>query len=317
MEERNRVAAWSGFLALLYLAVCGLGATAAAAAGAADPARWEAEAMEWREQRLERLVAPYGWLSLVALEFLGDGRWSVGAGEGNDVHLISGPERWGTLILDGAQARFEPAADAAVFVDDRALDAAIDLTVAGDQPATRVSAGTGWFEIARRGDRLVVRARDSAAETRTDFLGLDYFEFDPDWRIEARWEPHPEGATIPIADVLGELRDQPNPGRAVFEVNGQKFALEALAAEDQLFFILADRTSGRESYGLGRFLYSAMPQDGRVVLDFNRSYNPPCAFNAYTTCPLPPPENRLDVRIEAGERRYRGSGGIQPSDLNS
>jgi len=163
----------------------------------------------------------------------------------------------------------------------------------------------------------VLRARDSEAETRTGFLGLDYFDFDPAWRVEARWEAHPEGTTIPIADVLGELREQANPGRAVFEMDGRQFALEALAAEDQLFFILADRTSGRESYGLGRFLYADLPADGRVVLDFNRSYNPPCAFNAYTTCPLPPPENRLDVPVKAGERGYRGSGGVQPSDLDS
>ncbi|NDY96746.1 DUF1684 domain-containing protein [Wenzhouxiangella limi] len=316
MAERDRTAWPSGLLMLLCLAGWVLGASSVAA-DEADSPRWEAEAMEWREQRLARLTAPFGWLSLVALEFLGDGEWTVGAGADNDVRLISGPDRWGTLRLQGAQARFAPARGAEVFVGDRALDTAIDLTVAGDQPATRVSAGTGWFEMASRGDRLVLRARDSEAETRTDFLGLDYFEFDPAWRVEARWEPHPEGATIPIADVLGELRDQPNPGRAVFEVNGQQFALEALAAEDQLFFILADRTSGRETYGLGRFLYSAMPEDGRVVLDFNRSYNPPCAFNAYTTCPLPPPENRLDVRVEAGERRYQGGGGIQPSDLDS
>ncbi|MFP4207242.1 MAG: DUF1684 domain-containing protein [Wenzhouxiangella sp.] len=280
-------------------------------------AQWEAEALEWREQRLERLVAPFGWLSLVALEFLGDGTWSVGSAPDNDVRLLSGPDRWGLLVLHGLQARFEPAPGGLVSVDDQPLESAIDLTVAGEQPATRVSAGTGWFEIASRGERLVLRARDSQAQTRTGFLGLDYFDFDPDWRVEARWEAHPEGTTIPIADVLGELRDQDNPGRAVFEFAGQEFALEALAAEDQLFFILADRTSGRETYGLGRFLYSALPEDGRVVLDFNRAYNPPCAFNAYTTCPLPPPENRLDVRVEAGERRYRGSGGIQPSDLGS
>ncbi len=312
MEERNRAIPARGFLLLPLLIL------AAALVKADDPAaRWEAEAMEWREQRLERLVAPYGWLSLVALEFLGDGAWSVGSGEGSDVQLISGPDRWGTLTLQGKTARFKPEPGAAISADGQVLDSAIELTIAGEQPATRLSAGTGWFEMASRGDRLVLRARDSEAETRRNFVGLDHFDFDPAWRIEARWEAHPQGSTIPIADVLGELRDQDNPGRAVFDVDGRQFALEALAAEDQLFFILADRTSGRETYGLGRFLYSSLPEDGRVVLDFNRSYNPPCAFNAYTTCPLPPPENRLDVRIEAGERRYRGSGGIGPSDLGS
>jgi uncharacterized protein (DUF1684 family) len=287
-------------------------------AWASDPVdEWEADARQWHEQRLERLVAPFGWLSLVALEFLGDGEWTVGAASDNDVDLISGPDLWGTLVIDNMQARFEPAPGAHVSVDDKALDSAIDLVIRGEQPATRVSAGTGWFELASRGERLVLRARDSEASTRLDFLGLDYFDFDPNWRLEARWEAHPEGTTIPIADVLGELREQDNPGRAVFEFGGEQFALEALDAGDQLFFILADRTSGRESYGLGRFLYADLPEDGRLILDFNRAYNPPCAFNAYTTCPLPPPENRLDVRIEAGERRYRGDGGIQAADLTS
>lgn len=289
-----------------------------AAATPEQAQQWEAEMLEWREGRLERLTAPFGWLSLVALEFLGDGEWTVGSGPDNDVQLLSGPERWGSLSLEFPAVWFQPAEKAEVRIGDALITERIALVVAGEEPATRVNAGTGWFEIASRDDRRVLRARDSQAPTRLNFQGLDYFDFDPGWRIEARWEEHPDDRTISIADVLGELRDQPNPGRAVFEVQGQVFALEALAAEDdQLFFILADRTSGRSTYGLGRFLYSDAPQDGHVVLDFNRAYNPPCAFNAYTTCPLPPPENRINWPIEAGELRYRGSGGIQSSDLGS
>lgn len=277
----------------------------------------EAAAMEWREQRLERLTAPFGWLSLVALEFLADGAWDVGSAADNPVQLPSGPDRWGTVIVEGPQAWFEPESGAAVWLEEDApVPSRLELVVGGDDPATRVHAGTGWFEIARRGDRLVLRARDSEAATRREFQGLDYFDFNADWLVDARWEPHPEDATIPIADVLGELRDQPNPGRAVFEFEGQQYRLEALAADEQLFFIFADRTSGRSTYGLGRFLYSSLPEGGRVELDFNRAYNPPCAFNAYTTCPLPPPENRLDVPVEAGELRYRGSGGVRPEDLS-
>ncbi|TVS11633.1 MAG: DUF1684 domain-containing protein [Wenzhouxiangella sp.] len=276
----------------------------------------EAAALEWREQRLERLTAPFGWLSLVALEFLGDGTWAVGSANDKPVRLPSGPEHWGDVVVEGPRAWFEPEPGAEVLIEDAPVPSRRELVVGGEEPATRVHAGTGWFEIARRGDRLVLRARDSEAVTRREFLGLDYFEFDPDWRIDARWEPHPEGSTIPIADVLGELRDQANPGRAVFEFGGRTYSLEALAADDELFFIFADRTSGRSTYGLGRFLYSDLPEEGRVELDFNRAYNPPCAFNAYTTCPLPPPENRLDVQVEAGELRYRGSGGVRAEDLS-
>ena len=302
---------------LLLAGLFCLGGSFQALAQPGEEAQWEREALEWREQRLERLTAPYGWLSLVALEFLADGQWTVGQADDRDVQLYSGPEHWGVLRLEDGRAWFQIAPGAEVLADEQPVDGQIELIVAGERPATRVSAGTGWFEIAQRGGQLVLRSRDSQAATRLDFLGLDYYEFDPNWYIEARWEAHPEGATIPIADVLGDLRDQPNPGRAVFDINGQTFALEALEADQQLFFIFADRTSGRETYGLGRFLYTELPQAGRVVLDFNRSYNPPCAFNAYTTCPLPPPENRLNTRVEAGELRYRGSGGIQASDLGS
>lgn len=301
---------------ILALAAAGLMAVGALA-GDVDAAHesWEQEAKEWREQRLERLTAPFGWLSLVALEFLPDGDWTVGSAPDNDVQLPSGPDRWGTLTFQRPSAWFEPAAGAPVFVGEERLESRQELVVAGDEPATRVSAGSGWFEIAQRGDRLVLRARDSEAVTRREFQGLEYFDFDPNWRITARWEPHPDGTTIPVADVLGELREQGNPGRAVFSKHGRAYALEALEAGDQLFFIFADRTSGRSTYGLGRFLYSDLPADGYVVIDFNRAYNPPCAFNAYTTCPLPPPENRLDLHVEAGELRYRGSGGIQAADL--
>jgi len=302
---------------LLAAVLAGLVTNAVMADPAPGQLQWEQEAMEWREQRLERLTAPYGWLSLVALEFLPDGEWAVGASPDSDVRLPSGPERWGVLTFERPRAWFEPAAGAEVFIGEQRLASRLELVVAGDQPATRISAGTGWFEIARRGELLVLRARDSEALTRREFLGLDYFDFDPAWRIEARWEAHPDGSTIPVADVLGELRDQSNPGRAVFSIDGRDYALEALEADDQLFFIFADRTSGRSTYGLGRFLYSDLPHDGQVVLDFNRAYNPPCAFNAYTTCPLPPPENRLDLHVEAGELRYRGAGGIQPADLGS
>ena len=295
----------------------GLLAMPAMAAQAAPEveAEWAEQAMEWRMQRLDRLTAPFGWLSLVALEFLPDGDWVVGSAPDSDVQLPSGPERWGVVSFAQARAWFDPAPGAEVWIGEERVLERLELVIASEAPATRVSAGTGWFEIARRGDRLVLRARDSEAVTRREFLGLDYFDFDPAWRITARWQEHPDGMTIPVADVLGELRDQDNPGQARFDFNGREYVLEALAAEGELFFIFADRTSGRSTYGLGRFLYAALPADGHVVLDFNRAYNPPCAFNAYTTCPLPPPENRLDLLVEAGELRYRGAGGVQPADL--
>jgi len=295
-----------GNLAGLLLLVVGLSGCAGPAPrdqvmDSADEIRqWEADAADWRARRLARLTEPFGWLSLVALEYLEDGRWQLGSAEDNDFVLPSGPEHWGTLTILGDQAWFEVEPGSSVSIDGNQVSESELLTDGPDGP-TLVEAGTIQFQLLDRAGQFALRVRDHQAPTRTGFAGLDYFPFNPDWRITARWVPHPPGSTLLVANVLGELINEPNPGAAEFQINGRDFGLEAVASDDQLFFILADRTSGRETYGLGRFLYSDLPENGQVVLDFNRTYNPPCAFTEFSTCPLPPPENRLDIRIEAGE----------------
>lgn len=275
-----------------------------------DVAPWRAEALDWRERRSARLREPYGWLSLVGLDFVDDGRWVVGASEGADITVPAGPDEWGTLIVEDTRARFEPVSGA-VVVDGRAGVPGSLVQPGRDEPVW-VQAEDVRFQIIERNGRLAVRTRWPRAETRTEFKGLDYFPFDPDWRVEARFERHPPGTTMPVGSVLGDVTQEPNPGTAVFEVDGREFRLEAVADEDddELFFVFADRTTGRETYGAGRMLYAPMPgDDDRTVLDFNRAYNPPCTFTEYSTCPLPVPENRLDIRITAGEKDYAGDSG--------
>ena len=276
-----------------------------------EHAQWRAEALDWRERRYARLIEPFGWLSLVALEPLKAGRWSVGSDKENHFNVSSGPVHWGDLVVLEDRVWFDPAAVSGMHLDgepiDSGFDGEIELYAITDGEPTAIEAGTVQIHLLPRAGQPVLRIRDHQSPTRTEFAGLDYFEFDPDWRITARWVPNAPGQTLLVANVLGELVNEPNPGMAEFEVNGQTAGLQAVLNSDgdQLFFILADRTSGRETYGLGRFLYSDLPKNGKVVLDFNRSYNPPCAFTAYSTCPLPPPENRLDLRIEAGELAYQ------------
>jgi len=292
-----------GLLALFVLALAGCGTLAERS----DPGmtQYEREAMAWRERRQARLTEPYGWLSLVGLEPLNDGEWHIGTAPDNDLVVTSGPGHWGAMTVAGNRVWFDADPDADVRVDGERIES-VEIRADGPSGPTLVAAGTVQLQLLDRGGQPVLRIRDSQAPTRVRFGGLDYFPFNADWRIEARWTPHPEGRTLVIANVLGELINEPNPGAAEFGFDGKTYGLEAVASGDQLFFILADRTSGRESYGLGRFLYSNLPQDGRVILDFNRAYNPPCAFTEYSTCPLPPPENRLDVRVEAGELAYGG-----------
>jgi hypothetical protein len=149
--------------------------------------------------------------------------------------------------------------------------------------------------------------RDAQARTRTGFVGIDRYPVSLAWRVQAHFEPHPAGKTLDIVNVTGSLDATPNPGLLHFTFDGEPYSLEALEGTDtQLFLIIADRTSGRDTYGAGRFVYVDLPKDGRTVIDFNQAYNPPCAFTAYSTCPLPPPENRLDLAVTSGERRPIG-----------
>lgn len=263
----------------------------------------EVEVLEWRQRRHDRLSEPYGWLSLVGLEFLTDGEYRVGSSDDNDIVVTAGPRHWGNLQVIGDEAWFATAAGANVRVNGNLVEEAEMYPASDDRPVTLVESGTVQMHLLRRGDGLALRVRDRAAPILTEFTGLGYFPIDSSWRIEARWTEHPIERHLLIANVLGELINEPNPGLAEFDRDGHNFGLEAVDAGDQLWFIFADRTSGHETYGLGRFLYADKPAPGAdtVILDFNTAYNPPCAFTEFTTCPLPPPENRLDVRIEAGE----------------
>ncbi|MCA1779616.1 MAG: DUF1684 domain-containing protein [Xanthomonadaceae bacterium] len=278
---------------------------------------------DWRARRLERLTDPHGWLSLVGLIPLAPGRPSIGSATDNDIVLPGGPAHWGRLEISNEAVRFEAAEGvrrgdrSAVTIDGRAVSSAV-LTVDGEDGPTKIEADAIQVHLVRPGGRLALRVRDPDAETRTGFVGLEYFPLDPDWRLEARFIAHPAGTTLQVANVMGQLIDEPNPGVAKFERDGRTFALEAVLEDGRLFFIFADRTSGRESYGLGRFLYADLPRsDNIVTLDFNQAYNPPCAFNAFTTCPLPPQANRIPIPIRAGEQRYAGKPGIaQPVSID-
>ncbi|MCS6803484.1 MAG: DUF1684 domain-containing protein, partial [Chloroflexota bacterium] len=163
--------------------------------------------------------------------------------------------------------------------------------------------------VIRRGERHALRVWDPEAPTRRHFAGLEHYP--PSlrwWLVRARFEPHDPVRELEVPDVTGGLQRLRNPGRLRFEIDGRGFTLEAFqeAPGERLFLVFADRTNGRETYGGGRFLYADPPDaEGTVRLDFNRAFNPPCAFTAFATCPLPPPENRLDLAIEAGEKRYR------------
>jgi len=297
--------------ALVVALSFGVVAVQAETATAAATGDYTHEIEQWRAKRTANLTSPTGWLSLIGLEWLQEGANRVGSASDNDIVLKAGPAHLGVVTL-GKDGALHIALDdkAGATIDGKSVREAtlIDDMHAGEATPTTVAFGNANFYVIERDGRKALRVKDSDAETRKDFLGIDYFPIDPSWRVVADWVPFDPPHKLEIGSVIGTIDKVDVPGKAVFQRNGHTFELLPYQEEPggELFFVLADRTSGKETYGAARFLYAALPKDGKVVLDFNKAYNPPCAFTPFATCPLAPPENRLDVAVTAGEKKYRG-----------
>lgn len=302
---------------LMLLAACNRDAeTPPVAAGdkaqaqSAAQSRFAQEQQRWRAERLDGLKKPDGWASLIGLHWIERGPHYVGSAGDNGIRLAMGPAQLGMLDLGKTGAlRLVPGKSAALTLDDAPLTGATALLSDADENGpSRIGFddGKGIATVIKRGERYALRVKHADAPTRLQFAGLGYWPPDLGWKIQGRYLPHPAGKTIPIANIIGTVDEVPNPGAVEFRRDGKTFRLEALdEGGDSLFLVFADRTNGHGSYGAGRFLDTPKPDaQGRVFLDFNQSYNPPCAFTAFATCPLPPPENRLDLAIAAGEKAY-------------
>ena len=262
----------------------------------------------WRSQRVERLKAPGGWLSLIGLHWLKDGKNTVGSAKDNDIVLNAGPAHLGVITLKDGKATIELDPKSAATIDGKSVAKGELLDDKHEKP-TVVAFGTANFYVIDRGGKKALRVKDSDAKTRKNFVGIDYYPIDPKWRVEAKWIPYKPAHELEIPNVLGTVDKMPVPGKAVFERDGKTYELLPVLEEPdakEVWFIFADKTSAKETYGGGRFLYSDMPKDGKIVIDFNKAYNPPCAFTPHATCPLAPPENRLAIPVTAGEKKYRG-----------
>ena len=262
----------------------------------------------WRAQRVERLKAPNGWLSLIGLHWLKDGKNTVGSAKDNDIVLNAGPAHLGVVTLKGGNTSIELDPKSAATIDGKSAAKGELLDDTHEKP-TVVAFGTANFYVIDRGGKKALRVKDSEAATRKNFVGIDYYPIDPKWRVEAKWVPFKPAHELEIPNVLGTVDKMPVPGKAVFERDGKTYELLPVLEEadaKEVWFIFADKTSAKETYGGGRFLYSDMPKDVKIVIDFNKAYNPPCAFTPHATCPLAPPENRLAIPVTAGEKKYRG-----------
>lgn len=264
---------------------------------------WEA----WRGARQAELGGPESWLGVVGLVWLEGDAATVGSGEACQVRLPAGPSRLGELLRQGDELRWRPAAAGLCRVERATGQEGCDFLLASDaggQPS-RVACGDLVFFVIERNGRAGVRILDLAWRQKRDFTGIDCYPYDPAWRIEAAWSELSPPLQLELPDVSGGLKSIQVSRRATFRIGGQDHSLLPIdVAGERVSFILRDATSGRETYGGGRFLQAELTGQGGILLDFNRCHNPPCAFTGFAACPLPPPENWLSVPIRAGEKKY-------------
>jgi hypothetical protein len=282
-----RVAGAAGLLLLLL-----------SPAGHPQPAGPVASLERWRAEHEAALRSDDGWLTVVGLAWLREGENRAGSAAGMEVQLPSGaPPRLGTFRLAGGVVTFEPSQGV-----DAATNGARGTGGVIRPDVDRVVTGTLPLLVITRGDRVGVRIKDRESAARRAFAGEVWYPGSGAWRVTARFERYDPPKAIPILNVIGQIEPQPSPGALVFTLAGREFRLDPIAQGRQLFIIFKDLTSGDTTYPSGRFLYASLPANGQVELDFNKAENPPCGFTAFATCPLPPKQNQLPVRIEAGEK---------------
>lgn len=246
----------------------------------------------WQQHREAGLQEPDSWLTLVGLFWLNPGSNTIGSGEQNAFVLPKGaaPEKAGSLRLEGSKVIFQGA------------DGSTRELSSDDEKPTIVKTGSVSFYVIRRGNKFAVRAKDSESAVRHNFAGLKFFPVNPALHFDAKFIP--DEKLIPIVNVLGQSELEKSPGEVEFAYQGKTYRLRPIFEGKTLFFLFKDATNRTKTYQAGRMLNTPLPKNGRVELDFNRAYNPPCTFTPYATCPLPPHENTLPFAVDAGELRY-------------
>jgi uncharacterized protein (DUF1684 family) len=291
--------------ALLVALAAVMGSTIAAAVDAQDES---ARIAEWRSERLASLTGETGWLTPIALYWLKDGENSFGRAATRAFSVddaVLAPDT-GSFVLAGGHVRYVAHASTAMTYLGKPVTSIDLVSDAGDNP-TELIAGTLHFMLIDRAGHLGIRVRDSVSPNRVRFKGLAYFPVRADWRLQARFEPYVPEHHIPIVNILGMTEDMISPGAIVFEREGRSWRVDAILeapGDRELFVMFSDATSGRQTYGAGRFLYVGLPVGDRIEIDFNEAFNPPCAFTSFATCPLPPQQNQLALAVDAGELKY-------------
>lgn len=303
INSRNSQRSARTLLALLLVLTLVGSCSRKASKSQIDPNAYAKEIEQWQQKRWDELKSETGWLTLIGLFWLKEGENKFGSDRANDIVIAKLPARAGSFWLDKGAVRFETTQSG--FAADGKQLKSLELKSDDDSKPTVVRFDSMSFQIIKRGERLGLRVKDSQNPDRLDFKGTEFYAADLKWRIEARFAPYNPPKPMPIINVLNMESSESSPGAIEFTVDGKQYRLDAITEKDEprLFMIIADQTSGKETYPAGRYLYVDPPDaSGRVVIDFNKAYSPPCAFTKFATCPLPPKQNRLPFAIAAGEK---------------
>ena len=295
-------------LCLLTGALAMASDTLGTSAPGTDDAAYRASIEKWRAEYEADLKSDHGWLTVTGLFWLHEGENKFGSDPANDIVLPEGaaPAEAGSFEFHSGKTIAHLKPGVAATMNGKPVETA---ELPADSRTERLHMGRLTLWVHRSGDRYAIRMRDPQSALRRDFRGLTWFPIDESYRVVAKWVAYDKPKAVPIQNLAGDSLDLPTVGYAAFAFHGQDFRLEGYYDDPTnptgVTFVIRDLTSGKETYAASRFVDADMPKDGSIVLDFNEAYNPPCAYNPYTTCPLPPPANRMRVRIEAGEKAYR------------
>lgn len=266
------------------------------------------EIESWHQNRESNLKKETGWLSVSGLFWLEEGENTFGSSKENNIVFPAGKaaEKIGSFSLHNDEVRLSIWPNIEVKRNDTLFNTGIIFNKYIEEQSVVLShKNLRWF-IIKRGNRYGVRLRDLESDARKNFTHIERFPVNEKWKINATYEAPDAKKTIPIHDVIGNTTETTFGGTLRFEIDGKSYTLDAtLEGEDDLFIVFGDYTNGVKTYGAGRFLYTKKPKEGnKVVLDFNKAYNPPCAFTDFATCPLPPDQNKLPFEVLAGELKY-------------
>lgn len=305
MASYWRAAGWCSVVVPLAIAAACTSSGSSPDPAASDVAAATKETQDWRAQHEESYRK--NWATIAGLHVLEPGSQTAGTATTNDIVLpaSAASERIGRFVLDGDVVRFEPDARSSVQIDGQPVTKPRELADDFADEPDSIEVGAIRMVVHRSGDRRSLRVWDPNGEMARGFLGFRWFDIQMDYRVTARFIPDASPRDLQVMNTFGDLDAYKTEGVVEFTLQGRTLRLRPFTTRPKRFyFVFKDQSSGAETYEAARFLYSDLRDDGTTVLDFNQAYNPPCSFNPYTTCPIPLPENRLPVKVLAGERAY-------------